>query len=550
MQQRLEVVGLRPINNVVDITNYVLMEACQPLHAFDYGKLGGGRIIVRTARAGEILTAIDGTKCKLTPEMMVIADASRPVAIAGVMGGIDTEVSGGTATVLLESAEFNGPSIRRTSRALGLPSESSYRFERGVDPEGVEWASRRAAALMAELAGGTVAQGVIDVWPGKGGKRRVTVRVPEIERILGAPVSAPRVKEILSNLQLGIVEADEQRVTVEVPSFRPDLEREIDLTEEVARVDGYGKIPTRTSMTVCSAGRSPRETMEDMVHAVLTARGFDEVLTVSFLPEDLAKQYSPWCSGPPLTTDSAMRKDENALRRSLIPHLHQVRKTNEDRTHLSVRVYEVAQVYLRESAQSPNYEKRVLGFLHSGEFGETKGVLETLAERLRLRTETAFLPCEVTFLEFGTSAVWKSGDTILGYLGNAPQPLIKRFDLRETPSVAEVDLDALLELTTFGKSFAELPRFPATDRDIAIVVDEGVAWEQILKTVRSTDVPHLRSVEFFDLYRGKSIGPGRKSIAFRMVFQSPERTLTNEEVNEHRDAIVAQLTEELAAKLR
>ena len=550
MRQRLEVVGLRPINNVVDITNYVLMEACQPLHAFDYAKLREGRIIVRRALPGEKITSIDGTDCELNREMMVIADASRPVAIAGIMGGIDTEVSDPTATVLLESAEFNGVNIRRTSRALGLPSESSYRFERGVDPVGVEWASRRAASLMQELAGARLAAGVIDVWPGRKETRRVSVRVPQIEKVLGTPVPAPRVKEILDHLQLPVVEASEAKVTVDVPSFRPDLEREIDLIEEIARVNGFDKIPTRTGMTICAADQARGDRLEDTVHEVLTASGFDEVLTVSFLPESLASQYSPWCSGPPLTTDNAVRKEECALRQSLIPHLCQVRKTNEDRSHLSVRLYEIASVYLREKAGGPNSEKRVLCFAHRGDFGESKGVLETLAERLRVPADTAFASCDVAFLESGTSAVWKAGEQVLGYLGKAPQGLVKQLDLREVPSLAEIDLDAVLGLASREMTFAELPRYPASDRDIAIVVDDNVAWEQITKTVDSANVPDVRAVEFFDLYRGKGLGEGKKSIAFRVVFQSAERTLTNEEVNAHRNTIVARLTEDLEAKLR
>jgi len=550
MQQRLEIVGLRPINNVVDITNYVLMEACQPLHAFDYEKLQEGRIIVRRAASGEKITSIDGTDCELNPEMMVIADASRPVAIAGIMGGIDTEVSDSTTTVLLESAEFNGVSIRRASRALGLPSESSYRFERGVDPAGVEWTSRRAASLMQELAGAGLASGVVDVWPGRRETPRVSVRVPQIEKILGVPVSASRVNEILERLQLQVVEANGEEVTVDVPSFRPDLEREIDLIEEVARVNGFDKIPTGTGMTICAADQSPAQSMGDTVHEVLTASGFDEVATVSFLPESLAKQYSPWCSGPPLTTDSAVRKEENALRQSLIPHLCQVRKANEDRSDLAVSIYEIASVYLREKPDGPNFEKRVLGFAHSGDFGESKGVIETLAERLRVRADTTFTSRDVPFLEPGTSAAWKAGERVLGYLGKPPGGLVKDLDLRRAPSLAEIDLGAILELTSSEMTFSELPRYPASDRDIAIVVEEGVTWQQITKTVDAANVPDVRAVEFFDLYQGKALGKGKKSIAFRVVFQSAERTLTNEEVNGHRDTIVAKLTNDLGAKLR
>ena len=550
MQQRLEAVGLRPINNIVDITNYVLLEVCQPLHAFDYDKLNEGRIVVRRGLAGEVITSIDGTECKLTPEMLVIADASRPVAIAGVMGGLDTEVSDSTTTVLLESADFNGPNVRRTSRALVLPSESSYRFERGVDPEGVEWASRRAASLMEELAGGTTADDVIDIWPGKKERRRVSVRASEIERVLGTAVSGSRASDILQGLDLETMSADDCEVTVEIPSFRPDLEREIDLIEEIARVNGFNSIPTDSGLGIRTVERPPREDLEDLVHEALTANGFDEVLTVSFLPEKLAGCVSPWSSGPPIITRNPVRKDESALRRSLIPLLLQVKRTNEDRSHPSISVYEVSNVYLRDEPNGPSCEKRVLSFLHDGEFGVSKGVIETLAERLRVQAETTFVTCEAPFLAPGSAAVWKAGDRILAYLGTASEALVQEYDLRGTPSVAELDLDAVLEVMSFEKTFAELPKFPATDRDIAIVVDEGVTWEQVTQMVESMDLPHLGSIEFFDLYRGKGIDKGKKSIAFRLVFQAPDRTLTNEEVNGYRDSAAARLEEQLGAVRR
>ncbi|MBI2195268.1 MAG: phenylalanine--tRNA ligase subunit beta [Planctomycetes bacterium] len=550
MQRRLAAVGLRPINNVVDITNYVLFEASQPLHAFDFDRLAEGRVIVRRARANETITAIDGSVCRLGPEMLVIADAARPVALAGIMGGRDTEVSEATATVLLESAQFHSANIRRTSRALGLASDSSYRFERGVDPEGVEWASRRAAALIEELAGGKTAEGLADAWHGRQERRRVQLRVPEVERVLGLAVPGHRIEQILNRLQLRTLELRPDEITVEIPPFRPDLEREIDLIEEVARMEGYDRIPTRPGLGISPVSVPLWERFEAMLHSLLTASGFDEVRTTTFLPESLAVEVSPWSNGPALTIRNPVRKEEGALRRSLIPHLLQVKKTNEDHGHPSARIYEVAPAYLGGPPDAGTREKPLLGFLHDGEFGETKGVLEMLAERLGVTASAGFENADAPFLETGGAAVWKSGGRIWGYLGTASAALVQRYDLRRAPSIAEVDLEALLGAASFDKRLRPLPRFPSTDRDIAIIVPEEVTWARIVEAVQSLHLPLLRSIEFFDLYRGTNIEAGRKSIAFRLVFQSPDRTLTNEEVNGHREAIAARLVEQIGARLR
>lgn len=547
---RLSAVGMRSINNVVDITNFVLLEACQPLHAFDYDTLHENRIVIRRGQDGETITSIDGSECKLSEEMLVIADASRAVAIAGVMGGLDTEVTESTKTILLESADFTGVSIRRTARSLGIATDSSFRFERGVDPVGVEWASRRAAALIEELAGGTTVEGILDDWPGKKAPTKVSIRIPEVHRLLGDAIPGEKVKRILTSLSLELVEEDVDSLSFSIPSFRKDLEREIDLIEEVARVHGFNNIPTISSLPVTSADYPVRERVADVVHQVMTGSGFDEVITVSFQSDEMAEGVSPWSDGTPLVNQNPVRKQEAVLRRSLIPSLMQVRQANEGRSFNETFMYEIASVYLSGEKASDNEEKRVLSFIHGIDFAETKGVIEKLAERLRIGADTVIRPADRSFLEPGTGAVWKMGDRILGYLGTTSKPLSDKFDLREAPSVAEIDLDALEGMASFDVSVTPLPRYPASDRDVAVIIPEEVTWEQVTQLVEALGLPDLLSLEFFDLYRGKGIVQGKKSLAFRVVFQSAERTLTNEEVNGHRDAIIARLGEQFGAQLR
>ncbi|MDP7249245.1 MAG: phenylalanine--tRNA ligase subunit beta [Planctomycetota bacterium] len=550
MISRLETVGLRSINNVVDITNFVLLEACQPLHAFDYETLDENRIVIRRGQDGESITSIDGTECKLTKEMLAIADASRAVAIAGVMGGLDTEVTESTKTILLESADFNGVSIRRTARGLGLTTDSSFRFERGVDPVGVEWASRRAAALIEELAGGTTVDGILDDWPGQKDPAKVSIRVPEVHRLLGDEIPGEKIKTILTSLSLDLTEGDADALTFEIPSFRKDLEREIDLIEEVSRVHGFNNIPTASNLPVTSAEYPTGERVADVVHQVMTGSGFDEIITVSFQSDEMAEGVSPWSNGTPLVNQNPVRKQEAVLRRSLIPSLMQVRQGNEGRSFNETFMYEIASVYLSGEKAEDNEEKRVLTFIHGLDFAETKGVIEQLTERLRIGDDTVISPAESSFLEKGTGAVWKAGQRVLGYLGTASRSLSDKFDLREAPSIAEIDLDALEEMASFGVSVTPLPRYPASDRDVAVIIPEEVTWEQVTQLVETLELPDLQSIEFFDLYRGKGIEKGKKSLAFRVVFQSAERTLTNEEVNEHRDAIIVRLGEQFGAVLR
>ncbi|MGC8643378.1 MAG: phenylalanine--tRNA ligase subunit beta, partial [Isosphaeraceae bacterium] len=329
LRKRLETIGVRPISNIVDVTNYVMFECGQPLHAYDLDRLVEHRLIVRRARAGETLTAINGREYELTPDMLVIADAGRPVGLAGVMGGLETEIGFDTTNVLIEAAQFDSMSVRRTSRALGLFSPSSFRFERPLDPEITDWASRRCAELILDVAGGALHPGVIDVGERRAPRSPITLRLAQIERVLGISIDREKVRAILAALGLELIKQSEGSLAVRPPTWRPDLEREIDLIEEAARIHGYQHIPEDRAVPVTSAARGLRERVEAEVRGALTGVGMNEAVTFSLVDEALASPVGPGVSPAPLRIDHSSRKREIALRQSLIPSLLAVRRHNE-----------------------------------------------------------------------------------------------------------------------------------------------------------------------------------------------------------------------------
>ena len=365
-----------PVNNVVDITNYVLMECGQPLHAFDLGKLQGGQIIVREATDGEEFEALDHHTYKLTPGMCVIADANRPVAIAGIMGGADSEVSDGTIDILIESAAFSSMATRATSRALNLHSPSSYRFERALDPQGVEWAANRACELILEHCGGTLDDGLIDAGATTWQPAPVVMRLSQVERILGISIDADEVKRILLALGNTETESDDCSLTVTPPTWRRDLTREADLLEEIARIHGYEKIPEDVGVPMAASFRSDWDRVASKLRTTMTAMGFDESLTASVVPAAWTQTYSPWSVEAPLRTLSPMLKGADALRTSLVPSLLEVRRINQSLANPSVELFETAKIYLPADSGLPQ-EQWTLGITSGHGFQHLKGVIET-----------------------------------------------------------------------------------------------------------------------------------------------------------------------------
>ncbi len=538
--QRLESAGVRPVNNVVDVTNYVLLECGQPLHAFDANLLR--KIVVRRAAAGEKLTAIDGKTYLLDRDRLVIADAGRPVAIAGVMGGKESEIGPATTEVVLESAQFDPVSVRRTSRRLGLSSESSYRFERGVDYETVDWASRRAAQIILQLAGGRAAKGSVEASVPAPPRPVARVRPARVGQVLGMQVPTPRIREILAGLGCSVGGTD-AALEVTAPAGRRDLRIEVDYIEEVARVEGYDRIPCDTQFGLRVAVDDPRDLVCEAVRATLTGMGAYEVLTWSFAEVGTPNRVPFWSPGPLLPLRDPQGNVDRTLRESLAPRLLEVLQTNESYREELHPVFEVAQVYFTDGKGFG--ERAVLGLAVPGDVLDAKGLLETLFRRLSLPFEV--VPAALPFLRAGTGAEIRSGGMVLGYLGSATPGLT---GLKAAAAVAEVDFGEIVRGARLGTPYRDFNRQPPVERDLNVVLAEGTPWREIEAALRAGAPAALESVRFLSEYRGKGVEPGKKAVAFSMVFRAPDRTLTGEEAEGAVKAILNSLQAKLGAALR
>ena len=546
--RRLEAVGVRPVNNIVDVTNYVLMECGQPLHAFDFAGIRGGRIVVRRATAGEEFYAIDHTRHTLTPDRLVIADAERPVALAGVMGGADTEIADTTADVLLEAAVFDPLSIRNTSRALAMMSDSSYRFERRVDPHTTDWASRRACRLIVEVAGGRVAKGVVTVGRPLPKPVELTLRVPRIETLLGLAVPADTAAGILARLQCQVLEADGRRIRVRVPSWRPDLEREADLIEEVARHYGYDKIPESRATPLAISAPTKAERVREVVGHVLTAAGYFEAITFTFTTRDHAIRFRRGdVTAEPLTC----RGTALALRESLLAGVAESLRVNRGAGEATARLFEIAKRFIPIQGQELPQEEQMLALASPGDFAEVRGVLEAVFAALRLEGRVTFAATDrYADLEPGAAAEILLDAAPIGMIGRASAEAADAFDLDDPPTVAEVRYETLAEAADLAPTARPLPQFPAITRDLAVVLDETAAWADVARVIRGAGVAELESLEPLDVYRGKQVPAGKKSVALRLVFRTPRGTLTHEQADEMQGRILAALTAAMGAVLR
>jgi phenylalanyl-tRNA synthetase beta chain len=582
MAMRLETVGLTPINNVVDASNYVLMECGQPLHTFDYAKLAGHEIVVRRPRDGETIEAIDHKTYPLMPEMCVIADAKNPVAIGGVMGGAATEVHERTVDLLVEAAEFDPVSIRSTARKLNLHSDSSYRFERRVDPDGVEWASRRCCELILETAGGELAAGAVDVGQKPPPREPVTLRFSQLKRILGIEVPAERVREILLALgncehsgataglssSAGITTAGQassgtqgisphpsplpegEGVTVIPPSWRRDLTREIDLIEEVGRIYGYDEIPEDVGVPMAPSAKRREDRVLEKVRRVLTSAGIDEALTLSVVDEQLSSAFSPWTDAEPLRTFTPVIRGANFLRRSLIPSLLAARKTNESLSNAEIELFEIAKIYLPRPKKLPD-EQVMLGITSGRDFFELKGIIESLLESLKCGVELTAVDAALPLMDPAQSCRLEMGGKTFGFLGCLSAEGLKQFDLRGQTTVAELELGLLVDASNLMPQYAPLPPYPAVTRDINLVVDEAVRWAEIAATVRAHGGSIFEGLEYRDTYRdAQRLGPGKKSLLMTLLLRSKEGTLTNQQADELRERIVAACKARHGAELR
>ncbi len=546
MQKRLKCIGLRPVNNIVDVTNYVMMETGQPIHAFDFDKILDKKITVRKARNGEEIVAINGARRALFPDMLIIADGKRPIAIAGIMGSKETEVSESTKNVLLECAQFEPGRIRRASKALGISSDSSYRFERGTDPEAVSYVSQRAIKLIRECADGEIVNGVIDIRSGKLSAKRIILRIEQLHKVLGIEIEKDEVVDIMRRLQFHIHIDGSTFVDVEVPSFRRgDIYREIDLIEEVARIYGYNNIPIKTSISIRSSAKSKYEIVEDSVLQFLNGLGFYEAKTFSIVDTSALKSINLWSNKEGIDIANPLRQEESRLRTCLLPSLINTKIYNMHHGIEQTKIFEIAKVYL--AGDKLPQEKTCLSFISYGDFYSIKGIIEVLLSSLGITSKCEWkLFREPRLFHEERAAVILLDNRVLGYIGEAS----KELEFKTLTSLAELDMDLLIEKSNFAKKHQDLPQYPPVFRDIAIIVDEETTWASIEERVIDTGIPSLKEINFFDIYRGKQIHAGKKSIAFNLCFQASDRTLRSEEADAFQEIIINNLQETLGAELR
>ena len=544
--ERLEAMGLRSVNNVVDATNYVLFEYSQPLHCFDHDKLAEGRIVVRRARDGEQLVSIDETACELDDSMLVIADAEKPVAIAGVMGGLNTEVGERTVNVLIESAQFDPLNIRRTSRKLALMSESNYRFERGVDPVGVDDASLRACGMIIDLAGGEPAEGVVDVWACPYEAPTVTLRPARTCALLGFETPPQRQVEILERLGLS-PKVKGGTIACTIPPHRADLRREADLIEEVARMVGYDEIPVSDKVVheVVAPDRARR--IRGEIARVLSAAGFDEAVTFAFVD---AEESALFGVGEPVCVDLLSRRTNNALRPTLLPSLLRACKTNQDAGTVEVDLYELAGVFPPAASGKLPREHIQLAMVTTRELRALRGAVEALCRRVAPSAAPAVRPAPVPGMGADASAEILLGDRAAGVLGQVDEAVLDYYGLEHPIAAATIRLDALDEQADMKRAYRPVGRFPAVRRDLSLIVDEGVSWAQITD-VLSGVVQALRTgVEYVTTYRGKPIEAGRKSVTLTLIYQWSEGTLRSGQIDEQVGQVVSAMKKNLGAELR
>ena len=570
LAERVTASGARSISNVVDITNYVMFELGQPLHAFDADLLarnasGASEIGVRLAQRGEMLVTLDGQERELTGDMLLITDASGPIALAGVMGGRSTEVNDGTVNILLEAACFSPSSISHTSRRLGLFSEASSRFEKGVDRTACVAALDRAAELMAELAGGEVAPGVVDVYPLPLESRGITLRHERLVAVIGADIEQSEAAGILERLGCG-VEVDGDVSTVTVPSFRPDLEREIDLVEEVLRVWGMARVPSTLPAGRERIGELTREQRwRERIGALLRACGLNETMTYSFAdPADPERMRSE-CPEGELCVEllNPMSGEQAQLRRSLLPGLLRSVSYNQRRGVEDVHLYEEGSTFRTSPGRKQPRECAAVAGVLAGawqsaswnqpaialDFFDGKGVLEALRRELGLK-RFKIRAAELPHLQPGRSAEVLVGGEVVGWLGEVHPGVLESFEAGAPVVAFELEVPALVLNAVDAKPYSDVPRFPGLELDVALVVSEDVTAERVEQAITSSGGKLLESVRLFDVYRGTGVPAGSKSLAFALVYRASDRTLTAEEVEAVHERLVRKVSAAVGGELR
>ncbi|MEO6726818.1 MAG: phenylalanine--tRNA ligase subunit beta [Blastocatellia bacterium] len=566
--KRLEVIGQRSVNNVADITNYVMLELGQPLHAFDLAMLKGQQVIVRAARDGETMTTLDGEERTLTSRMLVIADAERPVALGGIKGGEDSGITEKTVDVLLEAAYFAPAQIRATSKALGLSTEASYRFERGTDPEVVPVASARAAVMIAELAGGEVLGGIIDAYPKKVERHQITMRRSRYEAITGLPLQLAEAERILRALEFE-VEADVENDLLRTfaPTWRIDISIEEDLVEEVARISGYDNLITTLPGSAGAGAYLKGEDGRRAARGVLTGLGYNEAVSFSFVNAEADALLSSADAGARLALQNPIDETAAHMRTTLLGGLLKALEHNFNHSSRNVRLFEIGKCFI--AATGDNSDERPmeierLALICTGarnefdwqtasarvDFYDVKGAVESIAESLGLPLLEFTAVENSSHLHPGRAGLISLAGNPVGCVGQLHPSVAAGYKFKQPVFVAELDLGTMLSADRVEVRYQPLPKFPTVVRDLALLIDTGVPMAAIERTINELGIPELVGTRLFDLYAGKDMPAGKHSIALSLRYRAPDRTLTDEEINATHESIVKALTQTFSAEIR
>lgn len=565
---RLSAIGIRSINNVVDITNLIMMEYGQPLHAFDYDQLAGGSIVVRQAADGEIFTTLDGVERTLTAQDLMICDSERPVALAGIMGGLNSEITDGTTRILLESAYFHPPTIRKTSKRLGLHTESSHRFERGTDIDGVQRALDRAAFLIAQLAGGSVAVGVVDQYPVRAVEKTISFRPSRANSLLGLSLSADYMLDLFRRLEFQVTPVGEDRFQVIVPTYRVDIEREVDLIEEICRLHGFDQIPAKLPVAEVYAERlTPYQELQRQTRDHLVSEGMHEVVTFSFIApgtadrlmlptDDLRRQCISLCN--PLAVE------QSVMRTTLVPGLLEVCARNLNSRNTDLQLFEMRRVYqCRLGDDMPHEPVICAGVLTGGaedsrwchsdrpiDFYDAKGRLEMLFDWIGLDAVVFDSSEKESFYHPGKCCMISVGNCVIGSLGELHPQVLQQFEIERPVYYFEVNLETISTLEQPILAIRPPSRYPDSVRDLALLAPNDLAAADILACVGGVRIRELEETAIFDVYQGEHVPEGMKSIALRFRYRSAERTLTEEDIQRFHQKIVNALTSRLGLSVR
>lgn len=570
MKDRLESAGIRSINNIVDVTNYVMLEMGQPLHAFDYDRLADHRIVVKCAREGDRFLTLDGQERILFNDSLMICDGREPVAVAGIMGGELSGIDSKTTRVLIESAWFDPISTRRTSRKLKLATESSYRFERGIDPEGVIRALDRAARLMQELAGGKIARGRIDVYPRPYRKETIRFRVNRANAYLGTDLTASEMASILERLEIEVKRREDGDLDVIPPSFRQDLTREVDLTEEVARIYGYNNIPVeRPRVLMVDIESNEHLRLRNELKEFLKGLGFSEIITYSFISPGAILKLGFHDESERLNAVrllNPLSEEQSVMRTSLVPSMLETIAFNLNRQSDYLRLFELSKIFTPVKGSLLPQEdfhlvvamvgrrySRVLYGDDEVDYSDIKGVADAVLSFFRINDVT-FEPLNrsrTPYMDeaFSADIISGSGDPI-GVVGKLDIRVAGRFEIKEKVWLLELDFEKLFSMKGSVPRFRHLPKYPSVVRDVAIIVDESFMVQKGIDFINSIREPLLESVEIFDIFRSPQIGEGKKSVGYRLTYRSSERSLTDDEVNRVHDKIVKGILEHFGVRLR